>query len=272
MSDKKKTVLIVDDDKKVIEKLLTFLRSRRSYEPIATANPTIVEKVLDTYQVELLICDLRMERMSGYDIIKMIRSKNLNIPFIIITAYLKDEFPRLQQLGVSKEDVIEKPFQDPLQVEALINRKLNITAIPGASSAPTVFVDNNAQVLIVDDEQELAEIFSQSLQEEGYKVTSFGNGRQALDHLKTKANEFHVAVIDMALPGLLGHELIKEMLKLNPKIKVIPISAKYADEMKDKLQTIGFDPEKLVTKPFDLIEMMDEIKEYAKAAGVYREH
>ncbi len=270
MSDKKKTVLIVDDDKKVIEKLLTFLRSRRSYEPIATANPTIVEKVLDTYQVELLVCDLRMERISGYDIIKMIREKNLNIPFLIITAYLKDEWPRLQQLGVSKEDVIEKPFQDPLQVEALINRKLNISQPADPSSAP--FVDNNAHVLIVDDEEDIAEIFAQSLQEEGYKVTAFGNGRQALDHLKTNPNDFHVAVIDMAIPGLLGHDLIKEMLKLNANIKVIPISAKYADEMKDKLQSIGFDAKKLVTKPFDLIAMMDQIKEYAKAAGVYEEH
>lgn len=272
MSERKKTVLIVDDDKKVIAQLLTYLRSRRNYEPIATANPTIVEKVLETYQVELLICDLRMQRTNGYDIIKMLRQKNLNIPYLIITAYLKDEFPKLQQLGVAREDIIEKPFQDTTQVEALINQKLNMRGTVAGPALKKVFVKNSAQVVIVDDEQELAEIFAESLREEGYQVTTFGNGREALDHLKDRVKEYHVAIIDMAIPGLLGHLLIAELLKLNPGLKVIPISAKYAEEMKANLASVGFDPERLVTKPFDLIAMMDQIKEYAKEVGAYQEH
>ncbi|MDP3921725.1 MAG: response regulator [Candidatus Omnitrophota bacterium] len=269
MNQVKKTVLVVDDEKPVVAQIYSYLKAWRNYEPIATANPAMVEKVLDTCQVQLIIADLRMPNISGFDIIRMVRARGLNIPIVIITAYLATEFPKLKELGLTEDDVVEKPFE-PKTLEEKIGKKLKIE--PSAAEADGVMVENSAKILIVDDEQEIAEIFATTLREDEYEVTTFGNGKQALEHLKEHANEYHIAVIDIAIPGLLGHQLIQGLLKLNPKIAVIPISARYPDSIKEQLKSVGFDPEKLVTKPFDLTALMTQIKEYAIKAGVYKEH
>ncbi|MDD5216932.1 MAG: response regulator [Candidatus Omnitrophica bacterium] len=268
MTEKKKTVLVVDDEKPIVAQIFSYLKSWCSYEPIATVNPAIVEKVLDTCQVQLIVADLRMPNISGFDIIKMVRAKGLHIPFVIITAYLASELPKLKEFGLTEADVVEKPFE-PEMLESKISQKLKIESAFG-KEAEQVFVENEAKVMIVDDEQEIAEIFATTLREDDYQVTTFGNGKVALEHLKQHAGEYHVAVIDMAIPGLLGHLLIEELLKLNPKIEIIPISARYPDSVKEQLKSVGFDPEKLVTKPFDLTALIDQIREYAVKAGVYK--
>src|SRR3989339_817985 len=111
MPEKTNTILIVDDDKIVIEQLVTHFR-RRGYEPIATANPSIVEQTLANFEVQLILLDLRMERLNGYDVLKNLRSKGIKTPVLIITAYYDDEKERLKEIGITEADVIPKPFRD----------------------------------------------------------------------------------------------------------------------------------------------------------------
>jgi len=271
MTDKKRTVLIVDDEEAIVAQIFSYLKGRYSYEPIATANPGIVEKVLSSYQVELIIADLRMPNISGFDIIKMVQEKGLNIPFVIITAYLATELPKLKELGLTEADVVEKPFK-PEVLEEKIASKLQVQTVTDEKARDEIIVDNNAKVLIVDDEKEIAEIFAMTLTEDEYEVGTFFDGKKALEHLKEHASEYHVAVIDMAIPGMQGPQLIEEFLKLNPKVEIIPISAKYPESVKEQLTAVGFDPERLVTKPFDLAKIVEQIKEYAIKAGVYKEY
>ena len=119
MNNKKSTILIVDDEKQIIELLTTHFR-RRNYEPIATVNPTIVEQTLQTFEVHLIIVDLRMERRSGYEILENLKRQNIQTPVLVMTAYLKDEKDRLLKLGISEENVIEKPFKDFASLRQLL--------------------------------------------------------------------------------------------------------------------------------------------------------
>jgi len=56
MQSKRSTILIIDDEKQIIELLVSHFR-RRNYEPIATVNPRIVEQTLQTFQVDLILLD-----------------------------------------------------------------------------------------------------------------------------------------------------------------------------------------------------------------------
>src|SRR3989338_1597564 len=153
MSEKKSTILIVDDEKQVVELLTTHFR-RRNYEPIATVNPTIVEQALQTYRVHLIILDLRMERRSGYEILEDLRGRNINIPVLIMTAYLEDEKERLKKLGITEDNVIKKPFKDFAEAEALINKALNKVLMPdevGSEYEDRIYRQNKTKVLVVDD-------------------------------------------------------------------------------------------------------------------------
>lgn len=264
---KPSTILIVDDDKAVIEQLLNHFR-RRNTEPIATANPTIVEQTLDTFQVHLILLDLRMEGLDGYGVLKKLREKNITTPVLIITAYYKDEKKRLEEFGINPEDVIEKPIRDFKKIEAAINRKLNkviATDEVGSDYENELYYDNRTKIVLVDDETELDDILKESFEARRYHVTVFTKGDEALEYIKN--NECHVAIVDMKIPRLEGHKLIQQALQAKPELKIIPISAAYVKEMKELLASVGFDPERLVTKPFDLPTIVEQIKVLATEAG-----
>ncbi len=264
---KPSTILIVDDDKAVIEQLLNHFR-RRNAEPIATANPTIVEQTLEAFQVHLILLDLRMEGLDGYEVLKKLRNKNITTPVLIITAYYKDEKKRLDEFGIKADDVIEKPIRDFKKIEAAINRKLNKVIAPdevGSDYEDEIYYDNRTKIVLVDDESEMNEILKETLEARRYDVKAFTKGNEALEYIR--ANECHVAIIDMKIPGLEGHKLIKEALTAKPSLKIIPISGAYVNEMKELLASVGFDSEKLVRKPFNLETLIEQIKVLATEAG-----
>jgi len=267
MNGKKSTILIVDDEKQVVELLVTHFR-RRNYEPIATVNPTLVEQILKTYQVHLIVVDLRMERRSGYVILENLRKQNIDTPVLIMTAYIDDERERLKKIGITEDDVIKKPLGDFSEAEALINKALNRVVMPnefGSEYEDKIYRYNKARVVIVDDETDINDMLKETLEARRYDVKVFTRGDEALEFIRK--NECHVAIIDMKIPGLGGHELIKEALAVKPSLKIIPFSGAYEKEMRELLASVGFDSEKLVTKPFDLSVLIEQIKVLATETG-----
>lgn len=264
---KPSTVLIVDDDKAVIEQLVQHFR-RRNYEPIATADPTVVEQTLNTFQVELILLDLRMEGMDGFDVLKMLRERKVSIPVLIITAYFQDEQKRLKEMGIAREDVIEKPLRDFSKVEAQINRKLNQTLLPEqvfSDYEDEIYYENRTKVVVVDDEPDMNEMLKEVLEARRYQVAMFKRGDEALEYLLN--HECHIAIVDMKIPGLTGDRLIQQALAKKPTLKVIPISASYREDIEDQLKRAGVDPKKLLTKPFNIPTLVEQVKVLASEAG-----
>ncbi len=267
MSIKPSTILIIDDDPIVIEHLTAHFR-RRNFEPIATANPTLVKQILDGFQVHLILLDLRMERVNGYDILHDLRIRKIDTPVLIITAYYQTEKEHLRELGVQAADVIEKPIHDMAVLETKINGKLNRVILPGQVDSPyelRIYEGNRTVLVLVDDEGELTEILQEAFEARNYKVKAFARGDEALAFIQ--GHECHVAIVDMKIPKLSGDLLIQQVLKTKPELKIIPISAAYPQEMIALLNAVGFNGSKLVTKPFDLTQLVEQVKVCAAECG-----
>lgn len=264
---KASTILIVDDDRTVIEQLLIHFR-RRNYEPIATADSNIVEQTLKAFKVDLMLLDLRMEGLDGYDVLEKLRKQNINVPILIITAYYKSEKEHLEKVGISRDDVIDKPFQDFALIEERINKKLNKVVVPGEVGSDyenKIYLANRTKLVIADDEMDITDFLKELFEARQYQVKTFEKGDEALDYILK--NECHVAIIDMKIPRVAGHYLIQRALQAKPNLKVIPFSAAYADELQEALREIGFDPTRLVTKPFDVPTLVEKVKVLATEAG-----
>ncbi len=80
-----------------------------------------------------------------------------------------------------------------------------------------------ASVLIVDDETLIRETLSEYLTEEGFDVTTCGNGEDALELAGEQA--FDAALLDLQLPGMDGIELLEKLLQVSPETCVISITA-----------------------------------------------
>lgn len=267
MENKPGTILIVDDDKTIIEQLVSHFR-RRGFEPIATADPTIVEQTLNNFTVHLILLDLRMERLSGYEVLKKVRERKTAIPVLIFTAYYEEEKERLRSAGICQEDVIQKPFTDFSVIEARINEKLNRLVMPvevASDYEDKIYLENRTKIVLVDDETQLTDMLKDVLLPRNYQVKIFETGKDALPYVLNE--ECHILVMDMRIPGISGDRVIEEVIAKKPRVKIIPISGAYSDEIRRQLEAIGLDGKKLLTKPFSIEVFIERVKALAIEAG-----
>ncbi len=110
-------------------------------------------------------------------------------------------------------------------------------------------------VLVVDDEEAIAEAVRARLENEGYRVVVAGDGPSALDRFR----EEHPAlvVLDLMLPGMDGLEVCREIQKVD-WIPVLMLTAK-AEEA-DKIAGFAVGADDYLTKPFSLRELAARVR------------
>jgi CheY-like chemotaxis protein len=76
-------------------------------------------------------------------------------------------------------------------------------------------------VLVVDDEIEIADMVEEMLVLEGYRVSSYGTGADALEALRSDPGKVDLLIADLTMPRLTGLELLQEARKLKPELPTI---------------------------------------------------
>jgi DNA-binding NtrC family response regulator len=79
----------------------------------------------------------------------------------------------------------------------------------------------SGRILVVDDEIALLELLRRYLSRLGYQVDVTADGRGAVALLGNEGAAYASVVLDLNLPGICGEELLAQMLKLSPKLKVL---------------------------------------------------
>ncbi len=101
-----KKILIVDDEPAVLFALSEALADRRRGVKVATAaNGNEAVAILESEKVDLVVTDLRMPEMDGFELMAWLRRTFPQLPVIVMTAYLSES----TRLGAGL-DVLEKPF------------------------------------------------------------------------------------------------------------------------------------------------------------------
>jgi DNA-binding NtrC family response regulator len=88
-----------------------------------------------------------------------------------------------------------------------------------------------ARILLVDDEQDIRDMFAQALTRAGHKVEVAASAKEAME-LATKRT-FDVAVIDFVLPGKRGLDLLQELRKSRPFLRSVIISGQIDHDVLD---------------------------------------
>jgi DNA-binding response OmpR family regulator len=121
---------------------------------------------------------------------------------------------------------------------------------------------NPKKILVVDDEVDLVKTIQFSLEVEGYTVLVSCNGEDALNLARRENPD--LILLDIMLPKLDGYKVCR-LLKFDEKYKHIPILMLTAKtQEKDKVLGIETGADEYITKPFDMDELMEKIKEYLK--------
>lgn len=116
------------------------------------------------------------------------------------------------------------------------------------------------RILVIDDEENMLELYSRILGKEGYKVTTALTAEEALDLFRSKV--FDLIIADLALPGMNGVELLKKVKEEDPDIPYILITAYGTVESAVEAMKLGaFD---YIPKPFQTEELKIVIKKALK--------
>lgn len=110
-------------------------------------------------------------------------------------------------------------------------------------------------ILVVDDEQEIADLVEIYLVSDGYKVFKASNALDGLDILEKE--DIHMAILDIMMPGMTGLEMCKKIRETN-NIPIIMLSAKSTDL--DKILGLGTGADDYVAKPFNPLELSARVK------------
>ena len=112
-----KNILIIEDDKDIIELLKIYLDAN-DFITYSTTNGLEAKELIKKYNINLLIVDIMMPNITGYEVIKMIR-KDSNLPIIVVSAKILDS-DKILGLNLGADAYITKPF-NPMEVIAYIN-------------------------------------------------------------------------------------------------------------------------------------------------------
>ena len=85
--------------------------------------------------------------------------------------------------------------------------------------------ESPTRILVIDDDEDILNLFSDFLKKEGYGVTSFLDPLKALEEIHRRPQRDPIIITDVRMPGISGIELIRRIRKINHDIKVIIISA-----------------------------------------------
>ncbi len=113
----------------------------------------------------------------------------------------------------------------------------------------------NDKILVVDDEQEIADLVAIYLENEGFTVYKFYNPTEALNCIQTETLD--LAVIDVMMPEIDGFTLCRKIREMN-QYPIIMLTAK--GEEIDKINGLTLGADDYITKPFLPLELVARVK------------
>ncbi len=117
----RRRVLIVDDDQ-LVRDTLRFVLEDAGYDVWATAHGADALTVLESQPIDIVLSDIFMPGMNGFDLLKQIRQRRPDVPVILVTGFGNIEMAR-QALKEGATDFITKPY-NVNEIPILIERNL----------------------------------------------------------------------------------------------------------------------------------------------------
>ena len=135
-------ILVVEDDPAILRGLSDSLR-RESYEVLTAADGESAQRLIKERNPDLIILDLMLPKLSGYEICRKMRSEGNNTPILMLTAR-GEEGDRVLGLDLGADDYVSKPFslrELLARIRALLRRSQPARVLPDQLQVGDVTVD-----------------------------------------------------------------------------------------------------------------------------------
>src|SRR6476619_5036651 len=111
------------------------------------------------------------------------------------------------------------------------------------------------KVLVIDDEPPIRKLLRMGLSTQGYEILEASNGKTALEKLSEAPD---LIILDLALPDIQGHELLRTIRARNESVPIVVLSSR-GDEA-GKVQALDLGADDYITKPFGMDELLARLR------------
>jgi two-component system, OmpR family, response regulator RegX3 len=123
--------------------------------------------------------------------------------------------------------------------------------------------DRETRILIVEDEESLADTLRYNLEREGYVASVAPDGRKALERFQ--AERPSLVILDLMLPELSGLDVCRQIRQISD-VPIVMVTAKDAEA--DKVTGLELGADDYVTKPFSVRELVSRVRAHLRRAGM----
>jgi CheY-like chemotaxis protein/c-di-GMP-binding flagellar brake protein YcgR len=238
-----KTILLVEDEEPLREVLAEGLRQQGHTIVEAGNGKEALDLALRT-RIDLIITDLMMPKMNGWRLMAALRERGLDVPVIIITAYMNQEG---QEVLTSKD--ISSFLVKPIDLDEMA------TMVDDVLTGPKI---RKPRIMAVDDEEDTRLLVSACLGKAGFDVEVASGGKAALARIGKFRPD--LMLLDIAMPEMDGFEVCRR-LRAQPttaNLPVILLTAKSSPEYVKKAVTLKING--YVVKPFKPKTLLERIR------------
>jgi DNA-binding response OmpR family regulator len=214
-SNKRSKILIIEDEPALLELLVTKLNKEGYVVSSAVDGEEGYEKI-KKIRPDLILLDIVMPKMNGYEVLEKMNGEQMKIPVIIISNSGQPvEIEKTKKLG-AVDHLIKTEF-NPLDVINKVHNLLDDEDSSIGEKTPDIPVAKESEevkklgvkVLLVEDDAFLREICSKKLVKEGFTVFEALDGEQALNGFaKIKPD---IILLDIILPAIDGFQILHQI-------------------------------------------------------------
>lgn len=258
-----KIALIIDDDPDIVDEVKFMLKNQLQYLVLAATDPEVAVDLAKHYAFDLLILDLHMPKLDGFQVLELVRKKQPQVKVIVVTGFYDQYKDRYKSAKIDK--IIEKPIEPSHFAKDII-------AIAGRVDLPVIKEADKvtkAKILLVDDEVDICESFKEWLVEAAsseYEVEIAKDGNEGI--LMNNQFEPDIIFFDIKMPHMNGIEMadhIKRGDGHKPKL-YLALSADGYQTVIDEIQSKGF---MVFTKPFRIEKVLEFLRDKCLELGLY---
>ena len=115
-------------------------------------------------------------------------------------------------------------------------------------------------ILVIDDEFDIVNPIKRSLQRQGFNAYGFTDPLLALEHFKNNSNSIDLILCDIRMPQMNGYELVRKIKTLQPKVRVILMSAFEINDLEFSKVFPSIKIDGFISKPVSLKSLTNRIK------------
>lgn len=263
--DSPKRILIADDNPRILKLLNAVLHN--DFEVVCVADGVALEEELLRYSYDLLITDLQMPKRPGIVALRRFERHCATaprpiVPVIIMTGMDASNPSVLATHEMpSVRSVFHKPF-DLYMLAARVRELLgrtgdNYLTLPCAESAD---VQKPPTILVVDDDEEVAQCVAAQIEEEGYVTHCHTNPETALQNCKQF--KYDMIILDYMLGNIQCNEWLAKLYAAVPQKQRPPVlivtgfGNVVARDQFAQWPTV----KSVLSKPFQLNELLSEVR------------